>query len=325
MVPLVSIVIAAFNAEKYLEETIRSALAQTWTNTEIIVVDDGSADNTLQIAKAFESKTVKVISQENRGLAASRNVGNALAQGDFIQTLDADDLLTPNKISFQLASKDLAGEYTVHTCAFAKFHRRRQAAKPIYHSLYKDLKAREWLRRALGTGDWFPPHAWLVSKKLTDLAGPWDERQNPGTNVDGEYFCRVVSCSRQVKFTKEALCLYRIGNANSQSQQRDSMGLLSLALSVNLTVDHLLKVDDTKRAREAAVAFLQHNVDVFRLGCDSLVWQEFVDRARELGGGLRPSQKGALWRSFRSLVGQEMTERLRLSVWRARCRLGLFE
>ena len=80
------------------------------------------------------------------------------------------------------------------------------------------------------------------------------------------------------------------------------MGLLSLALSVNLTVDHLLKVDDTKRAREAAVAFLQHNVDVFWLGCDSLVWQEFVDAPGNLVGDCVLLKKGPYGARFEVLL-----------------------
>ena len=94
MALLVSIIIPAFNSEKYLSETVRSALAQTWPNKEIIVVDDGSSDGTLNVAKQFESRNVKVFTQKNRGAACARNAGLAIAQGDFIQWLDADDLST---------------------------------------------------------------------------------------------------------------------------------------------------------------------------------------------------------------------------------------
>ena len=71
--PLVSILIPCYNAEKWLSETINSALDQTWKNIEIIIVDDGSTDSSLAIAKTFESKNIKVLSQENRGASAARN------------------------------------------------------------------------------------------------------------------------------------------------------------------------------------------------------------------------------------------------------------
>jgi glycosyltransferase involved in cell wall biosynthesis len=99
MPPLVSIIIPAYNSEEFLGDTVRSALAQKWPNKEIIIVDDGSSDGTLELAKKFESRDVKVLTQKNRGAACARNAGLALAQGDFIQWLDADDLLAPDKIS----------------------------------------------------------------------------------------------------------------------------------------------------------------------------------------------------------------------------------
>src|SRR5262249_13271987 len=100
--PLVSILIPAFNAQEWIADTIRSALAQTWPKKEIIVVDDGSRDQTLSIAKQFVSKEVSVVAKGNEGAAATRNKAYSLSQGDYIQWLDADDLLAPDKIERQL-------------------------------------------------------------------------------------------------------------------------------------------------------------------------------------------------------------------------------
>src|SRR5262249_43048990 len=106
--PLVSILIPAYNAQDWIADTIRSAIAQTWTKKEIIVVVDGSTDETLRIAQRFASKTVAVVSQPNQGAAAARNKAFSICQGNFIQWLDADDLLSPNKISSQMARTDEA-------------------------------------------------------------------------------------------------------------------------------------------------------------------------------------------------------------------------
>ena len=95
MQPLVSILIPAYNAGPLLADTVRSALAQSWPRKEIILVDDGSKDDTLAVAKQFESAEVKVVTQANQGAAATRNRAFYLAQGDYIQWLDADDLLSP--------------------------------------------------------------------------------------------------------------------------------------------------------------------------------------------------------------------------------------
>ena len=104
MKQLVSILIPAFNAEAWIGDTIRSALAQTWQRKEIIIVDDGSTDETLAIARRFASKELVVVGQENQGAAAARNHAFSLSQGDYIQWLDADDLLSPDKLARSVGS-----------------------------------------------------------------------------------------------------------------------------------------------------------------------------------------------------------------------------
>ena len=104
MQPLVSILIPAYNAQAWLGEAVRSALNQTWPRTEIILVDDGSTDQTLAVARQFESPRVKVLSHPNQGASVTRNRALSLAQGDFIQWLDADDFLAPDKLALQLAA-----------------------------------------------------------------------------------------------------------------------------------------------------------------------------------------------------------------------------
>jgi GT2 family glycosyltransferase len=106
--PLISIIIPVFNGADTLEETLRAAQAQTWQNLEIIVVDDGSTDNSATIAQMFGASDprLRVIRQPNRGLPGARNVGMAAARGDFIAPLDADDLWHPEKLARQMAVFD---------------------------------------------------------------------------------------------------------------------------------------------------------------------------------------------------------------------------
>ena len=98
MKPLVSILIPAYNAEMWLTDTLQSALAQTWENKEIVIVDDGSKDGTLALARTFESEIVKVYTHKNSGASATRNKAYSLCHGDYIQWLDADDLLAPTRL-----------------------------------------------------------------------------------------------------------------------------------------------------------------------------------------------------------------------------------
>ena len=84
MKQLVSILIPAYNAEAWIADTIRSAITQTWPRKEIIVVDDGSTDQTLAVARRFASKEVAVVTQKNQGASAARNHALSLSQGDYI-------------------------------------------------------------------------------------------------------------------------------------------------------------------------------------------------------------------------------------------------
>ncbi|HET7537953.1 MAG TPA: glycosyltransferase, partial [Candidatus Didemnitutus sp.] len=103
MSPLVSIIIPCYNAERWLAATLESALAQTWSAKEIIFVNDGSTDRSLALARSFESRSVRVIDQPNRGASAARNAGLRAAQGELFQFLDADDLLSRGKVAAQVA------------------------------------------------------------------------------------------------------------------------------------------------------------------------------------------------------------------------------
>jgi glycosyltransferase involved in cell wall biosynthesis len=99
---LVSVIIPAFNAESYIGQAIDSVLQQTYQNVEIIVIDDGSADNTVAVIEGYNNPRIKVLSQNNAGAAQARNLGVTKAAGDWIAFLDADDLWLPEKLQKQL-------------------------------------------------------------------------------------------------------------------------------------------------------------------------------------------------------------------------------
>src|SRR6266436_3460386 len=91
--PKVTVVIAAYNAEKFIQETLESVAAQSLDKLELIVVDDGSTDSTPDILRAFADRRLIVLRQDNRGVSAARNAGLALARAPYIFFLDADDIL----------------------------------------------------------------------------------------------------------------------------------------------------------------------------------------------------------------------------------------
>lgn len=104
MMPKISVVIPAYNAELTIKETIQSVQQQTFSDFELIVINDGSTDRTLEILQSIKEPRLRIFSYENGGLPVARNRGISNATGEFIAFLDADDLWTPDKLELQLAA-----------------------------------------------------------------------------------------------------------------------------------------------------------------------------------------------------------------------------
>ena len=170
--PLVSILIPACNAQRWIADTLRSAIAQTWRAKEIIVVDDGSTDQTAAIARQFESDGVRVVGQRNQGAAAARNMAFSLCRGDYIQWLDADDLLAPDKIEKQMETiVHCPNKRVLLSSAWGKFMYRYYRAEFTPTALWCDLSPREWLLHKMGQNLYMQTATWLVSRELTEAVG----------------------------------------------------------------------------------------------------------------------------------------------------------
>ncbi|MEA3274491.1 MAG: glycosyltransferase family A protein [Pseudomonadota bacterium] len=317
MTYLVSILIPAYNAEKWIGQTMLSAINQTWPNKEIIVVDDGSSDSTFEVAKGLESPSVKVVRQINAGACAARNMALSLAQGDYIQWLDADDLLHPEKISRQLAQRGDAGSLTLLTSAWGKFFFRPEKAKFIPDSLWQDLAPVDWIMTKFSNNVWMNPAVWLVSRRLTELAGFWDERLASSGDDDGEYICRVVAQSSDVKFVRDARCCYRIGTVGSLNwnMERDAKSLAALVLSLSLSIDHLRALEDSERTRAAGIKYLQFFLPSF-YGTDEALTKKIEELANELGGKLVSPKTSWKYLPVEMAFGKSAAKRV-MNNWRA--------
>jgi glycosyltransferase involved in cell wall biosynthesis len=256
--PLVSILIPAHNAGEWLADTLRSALAQTWERKEIVFVDDGSSDETLEIARRFESDSVRVFTQTNQGAAAARNQAFLLSKGDYIQWLDADDLLAPDKIEQQLAAlREDESKRILLSSAWAYFNYRTESARFVPTSLWQDLSPVEWLLRKMGENLHMQTATWLTSRELAEAAGPWDTRLL--FDDDGEYFCRVLLASEGTRFVPESKVFYRITDSGRLShigasdKKKDA-----LLIGMKLHVRYLRSLEDSERVRKACLAYLQN-------------------------------------------------------------------
>jgi glycosyltransferase involved in cell wall biosynthesis len=286
--PLVSILIPAYNAERWIADTIRSAMAQTWPNKEIIVVDDGSKDHTFTAAKQFASKHVSVISQKNQGAATARNNAYSLCQGDYIQWLDADDLLAPDKLEKQLqASQRSVNDPNLLSSAWGHFIFRPHRAIFNPTALWANLTPMQWVLHNLGEGLWMQPANWLVGRKISQAAGPWDSRLT--LDDDGEYFSRVVLASEGVRFVPEAKMYYRRTPSSLSYIGRATQKLDSLFLSLRLQTEHVCAIENSPRTREACVKCLQNYLVWFHPERPDLVAKS-EQLAAELGGKLQDPQ-----------------------------------
>ena len=179
----VSVIIPVYNAEKYIEATINSVLQQSYPKEliEIIIVNDGSTDGTVKILERYENLS-KIIHTKNRGVSYARNIGIENATGDFIQYLDSDDLLCPEKIELQVAAlvKEQADVAYGNWDRFVEENGYISITETIERSLPSDAAL------ALFTNFWCPPAALLYSRGIVNKIEGFKNWLNAGE--DARYF-----------------------------------------------------------------------------------------------------------------------------------------
>ena len=283
MNPLVSILIPAHNAENWIADTIRSAVLQTCPRKEIIIVDDGSTDGTGALARSFAAKDLIVVSTENQGAAAARNLALQHCQGDYIQWLDADDILAPDKIERQLAAlRETDGKRTLLSSAWASFSYRTSHARFVPTSLWQDLSPVEWFVKKMSQNLYMQTATWLTSRELTEAAGPWNKLLLSDDDV--EYFCRVLLASDRIRFVPDARVFYRLTPSSRLSyvgtsdKKKDA-----LVLSLKLQIQHVRAVEESDRVRNACLICLKNRLGEFYPERPDLV-AELQALAAQLGG-----------------------------------------
>ena len=317
MKPLVSILIPAFNAQEWIADTLRSAVSQTWERKEIIVVDDGSTDQTLEVVRRFESDCLRVVSQENQGAAAARNKAFSLCHGDYIQWLDADDLMARDKIASQMAAaNDPVDKSILLSGSWVQFLHRYYRARFVPSALWCDLSPAEWLIRKMGQNLYMQTASWLVSRELAEAAGPWDTRLLG--DDDGEYFCRILLASKGVRFVPEAKVYYRASGSSSLSyigrsdRKRDAQWC-----SMQLHIGYLRSLEDSERVRRACVQYLQNWLIYFYPERMDLV-EQVRQTAQKLGGQVNVPHLSWKYSWIEAIFGWKLAKHAQISLPRIR-------
>lgn len=207
---LVSVIIPSYNSLKFLKDTIDCVLNQSYKNIELIVVDDGSTDGSFEYLESLKCSMIHVIKNSKKGACAARNHGLRIAMGDYIQFLDADDLLSINKIELQMSKlKNQANAIAV--CNTMHFYNSvNDGIITDKEFLYTTNNSEEFLLNLYGANgkqNMVQTSAWLTPKLLLDKIGPWDETLSK--DQDGEYFCRVVTRAEKVLYVPGITNYYR--------------------------------------------------------------------------------------------------------------------
>ena len=298
--PLVSILIPLYNAEKYFSETMESLLAQTYKNIEIIIVDDGSTDNSLKIARQYEEqhKHIKVYTQENSGGQVARNRAFELSKGDYIQHFDADDIMHPDKIASQM---EVLREYgfqddIVATGKWMMFRDSIENTVPNEQTINKSYDdTLLFLSESWGYNkEFILGQSWLISRILRLKVGKWNERLS--MNQDGEFFCRVAYNSNKIVFVEESVVYYRRGIPDSISMNTSLAITRSYLDSFHCYYD-TLKDDLDKKSLRKSLAMLYSWFYRSQYPLNTEMKEEVVDVLKSLGydGPILEFKKSCRW------------------------------
>jgi glycosyltransferase involved in cell wall biosynthesis len=205
---LISVLIPAYNAAPYLGEAIESVLAQTYRPLDVIVVDDGSDDDTAGVARAYGDR-IRFASQQRGGGGSARNTAVGLARGSYFAFLDADDRFLPEKLEHQLGALNLDPELDM------VFGHVREFISPELPA-----EAREGIRRPAEPSPWTAPNVMLVRRESFECVGPFATDLRVGETVD--WYARAIDAGLKGLTLPELVLERRLHTTNTGMREPDA-------------------------------------------------------------------------------------------------------
>ena len=284
---LVSVIIPVHNRPAMLREAVASVLGQTYRPIEVVIVDDGSTDETPEVADqlaAANPSEFRVIHQENRGPGPAREAGRQSARGAFIQYLDSDDLLRPTKLAAQVQALRDCPDCGV---AYGKTRYYGITEEPRDESLKRTGEQIDRMFPAFLASRWWSTSTPLYRRSLTDAAGCWANLVN---EEDWEYDCRIASMGVKLAFVDEFVSDTRDHSADRLNRDGavDRKKLSDRAKARRLIYQHALRAGISCSAPEMKIfsryAFLlARQCGVAGLDAES---RDLVELAIEAGGSI---------------------------------------
>jgi glycosyltransferase involved in cell wall biosynthesis len=310
-IPLVSICIPCYNAQQYIEDTLKSLLSQTYPAIEIIVVDDKSTDDCFTIIETYAQRNSKIVLEKSqkKGAAAARNQAYGKSKGDLIIFFDADDLINPDFIASQVELLKGRTDCVSISNWGRFFNNDLKTFKIDNQVIRRDLSFPEWI-----IGYWTdykhttPPGRILIPRKVMEAAGGWNEALS--LNDDFEFFTRVFLNCKTILYNDSGLFYYRsgIGGLSASVSKRayeSYYATLSWSLNAVLTKfpnDVLIK----KACANLWQMFIYHTypeVRSLRLKATSAI--------KDLGGASISFPAGGYTKALVKLCGWKLAKRLK--------------
>jgi GT2 family glycosyltransferase len=299
----ISVIVPCFNARKWISATLDSVFDQQLPDLEVIVVDDGSTDGSGQlIAEAFPS--VYLVHTTNGGASRARNIGTTLATGQFIQYLDADDLLAPGKLETQLqALADTDGDI-----AYGDW-------RELQPGTDESVVPGRLIARQIGdepdiallTDFWCPPAAYLFRRTIVDRAGGWDQQQVQVEDVRFMLACALRGSN--FVYCPGVMASYRVHTSDSLSTS-DPATFTRGCLRNAITVEGWWgRHGGLTRTRSAALIQVYGHVARSSFGRDEATFEAAYTALQRLQPGYTPAHPWHLALASR-VVGYKSAEAL---------------
>jgi glycosyltransferase involved in cell wall biosynthesis len=306
--PLVSVCMPAYNAEKYIGDAIKSVINQSYKNWELIIVNDGSTDGTLKVIDEFSDNRIRVFTQQNRVQCAAANKAFELSRGQLIKFFDADDILSLNMLSTQVAR--ISGhQEDVVSASWGRFYNNdiktfQLSPEPVW----QDMCSVDWVITALTTGNAVMQCAlWLIPRSTLERSGLWDEELSLINDFD--FFIRVLVASKNVLFEPRATMYYRSGVNGSLSSQIGPQHALSAFRSISKGAKALFAINQTPAAKRAVANSFQQLAYSLYPHHKKLVLQ-IESEIEKLGGSTITWQYSRISAVLNSLLGWKASVRL---------------
>lgn len=315
--PLVSVLIPAYNAGTWLRETIESVLGQTWPRLEIIVVDDGSQDGTQAVAKEFAKYGVVVRSQANAGPGSARNEALALSSGEYIQYLDADDLISPDKIEASVrVLEEAADPLAFAVCRWARFCDTLDNLDYREEPTFRDWDGPPLMLNMLieQPAGMQPTGSWLIPRTLCERVGPWPENYLSPID-DGEYLFRLLSVCSRMRFSPAGMLYYRTGvrGLSTLKTKRALEGLYRSYLEMTKT---LRSIEESPRTRYATARTFQRFIFATYPLLPARLLKSAEEIVRVYGGAADLEPEGSpRFQKLRKILGWKVARRVE-AMWR---------